>query len=148
MQFLDENNAAYEILHHDAAFTAQEVAHEEHVKGRNHAKVVIVKLNGDLAMAVLPAHRIIDLEKFGKITRKSASIATEEEFRSRFPDCVVGAMPPMGKLYGLPTYVESSLTRDEFIVFKAGTHTCSVKLRYADYERLAQPMIADLAVRL
>ncbi len=147
-QFLDENNVPYEVLHHEAAFTAQEVAHEEHVKGRNHAKVVMIKSNGDLAMAVLPAHRIIDLEKLEHITQKAASIAAEEEFHSRFPDCAIGAMPPLGNLYGLSTYIERSLTKDEFIVFEAGTHTDSVKMKYSDYERLTQPVIADLAVRL
>ncbi len=147
-QFLEDNNVTYEILHHEAAYTAQEAAHEEHVKGRNHAKVVMVKSNGDLAMAVMPAHRIIDLEKLENITGKSFSIAVEEEFRPQFPDCAIGAMPPFGKLYGLPTYIERSLTKDEFIVFEAGTHTNSIKMSYADYERVAQPEIADLAVRL
>ena len=147
-QFLEDNNLTYEILHHEAAYTAQEAAHEEHVKGRNHAKVVMVKSNGDLAMAVLPAHRIIDLEKLENITRKSFSIAAEEEFQSHFPDCAVGAMPPLGNLYGLSTYIERSLTKDEYIVFEAGTHSDSIKMRFKDYERLAQPQIADLAVRL
>jgi Ala-tRNA(Pro) deacylase len=147
-QFLEENKVPYEIVHHDAAFTAQEVAQEEHVKGRNHAKVVMVKSNGDLAMAVLPAHRIVDLEKFESLTHKGASLADEEEFTSLFPDCAVGTMPPLGNLYGVPTYVERSLSRDEFIVFQAGTHTDSIKLSYTDYERLAKPVIADLAVRL
>ena len=147
-QFLDENNVNYQILHHQPAFTAQKSAHEERIKGRNHAKVVMIKSNGDLAMAVLPAHRIMDLEKFENLTGRSASIAAENEFQSMFPECSVGAMPPLGRLYGLPTYIERSLTNDEYIVFQAGTHTDSVKMSYADYERLAQPVVADLAFRL
>ena len=146
-EFLNQNKVRYEILHHPEAFTAQELAAIEHVKGKQHAKVVMVNADGDKIMAVLPADHRVDLDKFGKLTGKHAALATEEEFKSLFPDCAVGTMPPFGKLYGVETYVEESLTDNAYIVFEAGTHSDALRMSFADYERLAEPKVAEFAVK-
>ena len=142
------NNIEYEILRHPQTVTAQRVAQIEHVKGRQHAKVVMVKTGDQYAMTVVPAHRQLDLEKVKKVIGKTASLATEPEFKSLFPDCAPGAMPPFGNLYGLLTYIDCDLTQQEQIVFEAGTHTDGIKLRYADYEKVATPHVADLAIKI
>src|SRR5258706_6453319 len=148
IDFLNENKVRYEILHHPEAFTEQELAAIEHIKGRNHAKVVIVKANGEQLMVVLPTDHRVDLEKVEKITGKRTALATEADFQSLFPDCAVGTMPPFGNLYNVKTYVDQSLAQDSFIVFEAGTHTDAIRMGYADYARLAQPTTADIAVKL
>jgi Ala-tRNA(Pro) deacylase len=148
VEFLNQNKVRYEILHHPEAFTAQELAAIEHVKGRYHAKVVMVKADGEQLMVVLPADYRVDLEKLEKLTGKRTVLATEQEFKDLFPDCAIGAMPPFGNLYNVPTYVDKSLTEDDFIVFEAGTHTDAIRMSYADYERLAKPTIAEFAVKL
>jgi Ala-tRNA(Pro) deacylase len=148
IDFLKESKVRYEVLHHPEAFTAQELAAIEHVKGRSHAKVVMVKTGAELAMAVLPADHRIDLERLGKVTGGRTVLAGEGEFGALFPDCAVGTMPPFGQLYGVATYLDRSLAEVERIVFEAGTHSDAVKIRYADYERLAKPTVAEFAVRL
>jgi Ala-tRNA(Pro) deacylase len=70
-------------------------------------------------------------------------LATEEELRRLFPDCEVGAMPPLGTLYGLPVYVDRSLTDDEQIVFEAGTHSDAIRMRYWDFAALVFPVVAE-----
>ena len=90
---LNDNKVRYEILHHPEAVTAQRIAQAEHVKGRHHAKVVIVKSGEQHLMTVLPADHQIDLKKVGKATGKAASLAKEQDFKSLFPDCSIGAMP-------------------------------------------------------
>ena len=145
---LNENKAGYEILHHPEAVTAQRIAQAEHVKGRRHAKVVMVKSGEEHVMAVLPADHQIDLEKAAKAMGKAVSLNRENEFKSLFPDCAVGAMPPFGNLYGVPTYVDKSLTQEDYIVFEAGTHTDAIKLSYLDYEKIAKPQVADLASKI
>ena len=120
----------------------------EHVKGRSHAKVVMVKAGAELSMAVLPTDHRIDLEKLGKVTGGPTVLAGEGEFKALFPDCAVGTMPPFGQLYGVATYLDRSLAEAERIVFEAGTHSDAVKMRYADYERLAKPTVAEFAVKL
>ena len=145
---LDENKISYEILSHPEAFASQRIAQAEHVKGRRHAKEVMVKSTEQHMMAVLPAERRIDLEKLGKIVGQDISLESEGEFEPLFPDCAIGAMPPFGNLYGVPTYVDKSLAEEDYIVFEAGTHTDAIKLSYHDYERLANPRIEDLATKL
>src|ERR1700751_2413520 len=102
---LDKNNVQYEILHHSEAVTAQRIAQAEHIKGRHQAKVVMVKSDAQHLMIVLPADHHIDLEKIEKAIGKPVSLGRENDFKSLFPDSVVGAMPPFGNLYGLSTYV-------------------------------------------
>jgi Ala-tRNA(Pro) deacylase len=145
---LNESKVGYEILHHPEAVTAQRIAQAEHVKGRHHAKVVMIKSGGERLMAVLPADHQIDLEKVGKVIGKIASLDSEKEFKSLFPDCAIGAMPPFGNLYGLPTYVDKSLSAQDYIVFEAGTHSDAIKLRYRDYEKIVKPQVEDLAIKL
>jgi Ala-tRNA(Pro) deacylase len=138
----------YEILHHPEAVTAQRIAQAEHIKGRHHAKVVILKSGEQHLMTVLPADHQIDLEKVGKVIGKTASLGKEQEFKSLFPDCAIGAMPPFGNLYGLPTYVDSQLAQQDYIVFEAGTHTDAIKMSYRDYEKIVKPQVEDLAIKL
>lgn len=148
IDFLNQSKVRYEVLHHPEAFTAQELAAIEHVKGRSHAKVVMVKTDGELVMTVLPADHRIDLEQLSKITGRSAALATEAEFKTLFPDCAVGTMPPFGQLYGVATYLDRSLADADKLVFEAGTHSDAIRMQYADYERVAKPTIGDFAVKL
>jgi Ala-tRNA(Pro) deacylase len=145
---LNEHKVRYEILHHPEAVTAQRIAQAEHIKGRYHAKVVILKSGEQHLMTVLPADHQIDLEKVGKVIGKTASLGKEQEFKSLFPDCAIGAMPPFGNLYGLPTYVDSHLAQQDYIVFEAGTHTDAIKMSYRDYEKIVKPQVEDLAIKL
>jgi len=145
---LNENKLQYEVLHHPETITAQRIAEAEHVKGRHHAKVVIVKVGDHHVMMVLPADHHIDLEKAEKAIGKGVSIGKEHEFRSLFPDCVVGAMPPFGNLYDVPTYVDTALAEQDYIVFEAGTHTDAIKMSFRDYEKIAKPKVEDLSTKL
>ena len=145
---LKENKAQYEILRHPEAVTAQRIAQAEHVKGRHHAKVVMIKSGDQHVMLVLPADYQIDLEKVEKAIGKPVSLDKEQEFKSLFPDCAIGAMPPFGNLYGLPTYVDKHLAEQAYIVFEAGTHTDAIKMSYRDYETIVKPQVEDLAIKL
>jgi len=145
---LDGNKVSYEVLQHPEAVTAQRIAQAEHVKGRHHAKVVMVKSGDQHLMMVLPADHQIDLEKVEKAIGKAVSLDNEQEFKTLFSDCAIGAMPPFGNLYGLPTYVEQSLAEQDYIVFEAGTHTDAIKMSYRDYEKIVKPNVNDLSIKL
>ena len=147
VDFLDRNKVHYEILHHSEAVTAQRIAQAEHIKGRHQAKVVMVKSGDQHLMIVLPADHHIDLEKIEKAIGKPVSLGRENDFKSLFPDSVVGAMPPFGNLYGLPTYVDKYLAEQDYIVFEAGTHTDAIKMSYSDYEKIVKPKVEDLAIK-
>jgi Ala-tRNA(Pro) deacylase len=144
---LKENKAHYEILPHPEAVTAQRIAQAEHVKGRHHAKVVMAKSGDQHLMIVLPADHQIDLEKAEKTIGKAVSLGKEQEFKSLFSDCAIGAMPPFGNLYNLSTYVDKHLAEQDYIVFEAGTHTDAIKMSYRNYEKIVKPKVADLSIK-
>lgn len=146
--FLQENQVPYTHQTHNTAYTAQQVAAEEHVPGRIMAKTVVVYTGDGFALAVLPAPLRADLGSLGAALNKPETrLATEAEFASLFPDSETGAMPPFGNLYGLPVYVDEALTRDEEIVFNAGTHRDTIRMRYQEFARLVQPKVLALALQ-
>ncbi len=146
--YLRENTVPFEVQHHPRVVTAQEVAATEHIPGKMLAKTVMVLADGEMAMLALPAPYEVDLEKVGEaLGAREVRLAEEEEFENAFPDCEVGAMPPFGNLYELPVYVEEALAEDETIFFRAGTHTETMSLKYADFEQLVQPTVAEFARR-
>jgi Ala-tRNA(Pro) deacylase len=146
--YLREKQVPFEVRHHPRAITAQEVAASEHVPGKMLAKTVMILADGKMVMLALPASYQVDMEKAGPaLGAQEVRLAQEEEFEGSFPDCEVGAMPPFGNLYDLPVYVEETLAEDETIVFRAGTHTDTMSVTYADFERLVEPTVAEFARR-
>ncbi len=144
-QFLDSNGVKYVCISHSQAFTAQEVAASAHIPGDELAKTVIVRMDDELAMVVLPATRKVDLQSLREATGSDkVALASESEFAEVFGGCEVGAMPPFGNLYDMDVYVDESLRDDETIAFNAGSHTELVQMAYDDFERLVQPKIASL----
>ncbi|MGW8179110.1 MAG: aminoacyl-tRNA deacylase [bacterium] len=141
-EFLDSHNVRYVSISHSPAFTAQGIAASAHVPGKELAKSVVVKLDGEVAIAVLPAPYKVDFELLKEIAGVAkVELATEEEFESMFPGCEVGAMPPFGNLYGMKVFASETLAEDEEIVFNACSHTELVKMSYADFLRLAAPIV-------
>ncbi len=141
-EFLDSNNIKYVSISHSPAYTAQAIAASAHVSGKELAKTVMVKVDGEMAMAVLPASYQVDFDKMKEATgANSVELATEMEFKDLFPECEVGGMPPFGNLYAMDVYAAAKLAEDEEIAFNAGSHTELIKLAYKDFERLVKPKV-------
>ncbi len=145
-EFLDRHQVKYTTINHSTAYTAQEIAAAAHVPGRELAKTVVVKLDGKMALAVLPASQRIDFALLKELAgAQKVELASEQEFKELFPECEVGAMPPFGNLYGMEVYAARSLSEDEEIAFNAGSHTQLIRLAYKDFARLVEPKIGDFA---
>ena len=138
--YLDEQNVKYVSIIHSQAYTAQETAESAHISGKEMAKTVILKINDQMVMVVLPASEKVDLDLVKSATdAESVQLADEREIEKLFSNCEIGAMPPFGNLYDMPVYVEESLGENENIAFNAGSHTELIKLPFEDFERLVQP---------
>lgn len=147
-EYLDANNAKYVVMSHSPAFSAQEVAHEVHVPGREMAKTVMVSVKGESVMCVLPASYHIDFTRLcDALGTGDVYLEDEDQFKESFADCDIGAMPPFGNLYHVPVYVAQSLTEDEEITFNAGTHTEVIRMKYAEYARLTEPKVISFTDR-
>ena len=144
--FLDSHQIKYLVISHSLAYTAQGVAALAHVSGKKLAKTVIVKIDGILAMVVIPASFHVDPERLRKLTgAQTVEIATESEFKDAFPDCETGAMPPFGLLYDMPVYADVSLAENDEITFSAGTHRELVRMNWDDMLRLVNPTVGEVA---
>lgn len=139
-EFLDENDIKYVSIMHSMAFTAVEVAKSAHIPSRELAKTVILNIDNELAMAVVPANYKVDLDILRQtLNTKKIQLAKESEFTPHFKDCEVGAMPPFGCLYDMDVYIAESLSEDDTIAFNAGSHLEAIQMNYKDYENLVKP---------
>ena len=138
---LVRSRVEYELLPHREVFTAQEVAQSTHVRGRQVAKVVLLRAGRDIyLMAVVPASEHVDLEVLAHVSGHAhLELAAEGEILRVFPDCEPGAMPPFGNLYDLPVFLDACFTHEESIIFQAGNHHEVVRMPFAEYDRLARP---------
>ena len=140
--FLDKNDIKYVSIKHSKAYTAQEIAASAHIHGKQIAKTVVLKVDGKLVFAVLPASYKVDFDMLKEsLGTEHIRLANEQEFKDKCPGCEVGAMPAMGNLFNLETFVAASLVEDEEIAFNAGNHTELIRMRYTDYEKIVKPKI-------
>jgi Ala-tRNA(Pro) deacylase len=141
--YLDEMGISYRISHHRTAYTAQDLAAAEHVPGRQVIKPVVVRADGQFVMCALPASHRIDLAELRhQLQAEEVELADESKLGELFPECELGAEPPVGKLFGMPTLMDESLVADSRVTFQAGTHSDAVTMSLADYRRVAQPEMA------
>jgi Ala-tRNA(Pro) deacylase len=146
-EFLDSQQVWYQYCTHSPAYTAQGLAHMQHVSGKEFAKVVMIMADHRMTMAVLPASHRIELDRLALLLdARTIRLATEEEFRDRFPDCELGAMPPFGNLYNLDVWVDTALQGHQNIVFNAGTHIETIQMSLSDFERLVSPKLGSFSV--
>lgn len=147
-EYLDKHNVQYIVISHSPAFTAQGIAALAHVPGKELAKTVMVKLDDKLVMAVLPASFHVDLAMLKREAKaKTAELASEADFKDRFPECETGAMPPFGNLYGIAVFADETLAKDKEIAFNAGSHRELIRLAWEDYVKVVQPRMVSFVRR-
>ena len=144
-QFLETCHVSFQHANHVRTVSAQRLAHEEHETGWRVVKPVLLKVGKDIVMAVLPAPLQVDLNKVKMaLGRDDVSLATEDEFAALFPDCELGAEPPIGTPYGLPVYAERALRLDPYLVFRDGTHEGTFKVNTAEFLEATHPVEIDI----
>ncbi len=149
--FLTEHRVAYDAIPHRDTYDAQRLAETLHIPGREVAKTVLLRADSGFkyVVAVLPATKTLDFEKVSAALGGShIELATEIEIQRACPDCEMGTLPPFGSQYGMKTLVEVSLTHDEEIVFEGNNHHEAIRMRFDDFRRLEEPLIARFAEQL
>ena len=145
-KFLKENHVSFTHHVHPTVYTAREVASVEHVPEHKVAKAVVYSGNDGYGLTVLPADYVIDMQELrAALGLDRARLATEKELSELFPDCELGAMPPIGSLYDMPTFLESSLADEEKIAFNAGTHRDVAYLLMRDFRRVVKPVVVHFS---
>jgi Ala-tRNA(Pro) deacylase len=143
--FLDDHEVKYVTISHSKHYTAPEIAASAHIPGKELAKTVMFRMDDRMAMAVVPSSSRVNIELLQAACGAArVDLATEREFKSLFPECETGAMPPFGNLYEMPVFADTKLAEDAEIAFNAGTHTELIRLAYRDFERLVRPKVARI----
>lgn len=146
IEFLNKSKVKYQLTEHQSAFTAQNLAAAEHEPGKFVAKPVIVTADGKYLMCVLAAPYKIDIKTLKKqLGAKSVQLVEEQQIGKLFPDCALGAEPPFGNLYDLPTIMDKSLQDQDHIIFQAGSHEKAIRMKMADYQKLVNPQVLDFS---
>lgn len=145
--FLKDRGVAYEKTRHRATYTSQTMAQAEQVTGYMVAKPVIVKGDRGYAMCVVAAPDHVDLKQVARVLNDPhVRLAGEREMAGLFPDCELGAEPPVGAMFGMKTIMDTELQLDEFLVMQAGSHTEAVRIRRDDWEKLCRPTVATITL--
>lgn len=143
-ELLDNQNIKYISIVHSPAYTAQDIAQAAHISGKKIAKTVIVKVDNQLVMIVVPANMNVNFQHLEKeLGKNNIELACENDFRDKFPDCEIGAIPPVGALFGMPVYICDHLTENQ-ITFSAGSYSELIQLDYKDYEKLVKPKVIHI----
>lgn len=149
IELLEETGTKYELREHLPTFTAQRMAAVEHEKGIYVAKPVIVKADEKFMLCVLSANHKVNLNALKEsLGAESLELAEEEEIAKIFNDCELGAEPPVGSLYNIPTIIDKTLLEDDHILFQAGSHEKTLLMRMKDYIELAKPKVLDFAYHI
>jgi len=147
VEWLEAEGIAYEVHEHDPSFTATATALAEGVDPHSFAKVVWVRSDeGGDAFMVLDAMDHLDLKRAATAMNSSSVRLVPEDEIARFaPDCEVGAMPAVGRLFSVPTFADHALARDAQVSFNGGSHRVSVRVDRTTWERAAGVTYRDLA---
>ena len=148
-ELLKGKGVSFKEMEHPPAYTAQEMAAEEHISGNKIAKTVVVRAGEGYAMCVLAASCKLDMKKVAMaLGSLKVELADETELARLFPDTEIGAEPPFGTLYSLPTVLDQRLMAGEEITFFSGSHRQAIRMSYKDYAKIVQPTVADIAVHM
>lgn len=144
--YLREHHVSYAVIHHPLAYSAMREAAAAHVPGREWAKAVVCMADGRPTLAVVPADHLIDSERLRDLAGAAQMrLATEAEIGLLFQGCELGAVPPLGPLYGQRVFVDTSMTANNEIAFSAGSHRSAIRMRYREFESLVRPTVGRFA---
>jgi len=135
-RYLEDCGIDYEVLEHARTMTSSRTAEVSHVAGDRLAKAVVLKSDGGFTMALLPASCHLRLGEIQDLLARPIGLATEREVGQLFGDCELGAIPALGKPYGVEMIVDGSLDEQPDIYFEAGDHMSLIHVDATAFQRL------------
>lgn len=145
LSIFKENNIEYQLYEHEPVYTSQQAATVRGVELKTGCKSMVLKTkSGKFILANIAANRKIDLKKLEKLVGSKLSFAAKEEVL-RVTNCEPGSVPPFGKLFGLPTFLDESVLENEYVNFDIGMLTKSVKISKQDLLKIMEPTISKFS---
>lgn len=134
--YLDELGVEYEVVAHPYSDNGLSTAASAHIPADKLAKSIMLEDEGGYLMAVCPASRRIKLGELYREINRRMEFADETELADVFGDCVLGAVPPVGELYGIDVVVDLELFMQPDIYFEAGDHVDLIHVNAENFQKL------------
>lgn len=143
IQLLDSRQIKYQALEHEPTPTCEDSARVRGTSMDQGAKALVCYADKKPILIVLPCSRKLDVKTFKTLFAvRDLRFATPDEV-IQLTGLQIGAIPPLGNLFNLPTYVDQALSTEERIAFNAGDRTKSVIMSYPDYASINQAQDAS-----
>jgi Ala-tRNA(Pro) deacylase len=144
-----ENGINYTLYDHAPVYTSEDASKVRNVELKTGVKAMLVREKGQEAhylLADIAADRRIDFAKLEALAKvKHFRFATREEVLAQ-TKCEPGSVHPVGRLFGIPTYLDNTVLENEFVNFNIGMLTKSVKIRSQDLVKVMQPdLVGDFS---
>jgi len=147
---LDKNNIKYQLLTHKKVYTTFDAAQTQKIDMKILGKTLLLKADNKFIFAVVPGHRKLDIAKLKKEVNKyhkeigekkvkKVSIASETQIKNNITK-KIGALPPFGSLYKIPTLVDKMLLKAKKMNLNAGSFTDSLEITPAQYKKFEEPI--------
>lgn len=134
--YLMEHGVEYEVISHSRTHCSMETAHAARIPENCLAKSVVLEDDDGYLMAVLPANQRVRLGELSGRLNRHLRLANEREFAGLFRDCEIGAIPPIGRAYGVETVMDDGLASMGDIYFEGGDHEDLIHVKRDDFMRL------------
>jgi len=142
-KLLGEEKINYKFVRHKPVYTSKQAAKTRNESLCQGAKALVFIADDKPILVVVPGDQRVDTKKFKKTYKiKSLSLADPDKVK-KLTGLEIGAIPPLGNLIGLSTYLDKKLTLEPEIHFNPGIHTGSITLIPADLVRLVKPIIGS-----
>jgi Ala-tRNA(Pro) deacylase len=147
IEALDRASADYEMLEHPRTETARAEAQALGLDPEDVAKTLVVKTPEGNLRVVLPASASLDVRRLREVVGGGGQthLASEEDLAREYPEFELGAVPPFGGLRTDRVLVDTRVAARDRVVFEAGDHSHSLRVRVPDLMRAAHdPVVADV----
>lgn len=154
--FLDKEKYKYQIIEHRTTYTAWDTAQTEKVKPQEVAKTLVLKLERDYAVALVPGNKNLDKQKFLKVynavqkkndlkSAKKVEFAKEVWMKKSLPG-KVGATPPFSALLKLPIFADKGLMKSKKVYFNSGEYEFSFLISASEYLKKEKPVLGSFSI--
>lgn len=145
-KLLEKNQVKYQTFEHKPVFTSEEAAEVRGTDIKQGAKALIMLADKKPIMLVVSAAYKVDIKKFKKLFKiKDLRMATAGEVEQLTQGVKIGAVPPFGNIFGMPTYVDKTLAENKTIAFNAGLHSRSIEMAYKDFIEVIKPRVSSFS---
>ena len=142
IEILKKDKISYEIFEHEPVYTNPAMAEALGVSEAETVKsLVLMTKEKEMVVLVLPGNKRVDWKKAASgVGTKKVSFAKPEQVSEKV-GCEVGCVPPFGQMTILPIYMDTELTKKDYVYFNPGVHDKSFKVKAWDLKKMCKPKL-------